>query len=98
MTSGCSASNFGATTNAKAMNKERTIRKLTQLKIEEPGIVAKVKLPAPEAARLDELGLHVGSSVRVLSGAVNESMSILIAVGDSRIGVNFDVAQKIYVY
>ena len=61
-----------------------------------PGIVAKVKLPAPEAARLDELGLHVGSSVRVLSGAVNES--ILIAVGDSRIGVNFDVAQKIYVY
>ena len=74
----------------------RTIRKLTQLKIEEPGIVAKVKLPAPEAARLDELGLHVGSSVRVLSGAVNES--ILIAVGDSRIGVNFDVAQKIYVY
>lgn len=80
----------------KAMNKERTIRKLTQLKIEEPGIVAKVKLPAPEAARLDELGLHVGSSVRVLSGALNES--ILIAVGDSRIGVNFDVAQKIYVY
>ena len=59
-------------------------------------LVAKVKLPAPEAARLDELGLHVGSSVRVLSGAVNES--ILIAVGDSRIGVNFDVAQKIYVY
>ena len=47
-------------------------------------------------SRLDELGLHVGSSVRVLSGAVNES--ILIAVGDSRIGVNFDVAQKIYVY
>ena len=96
MTSGRSVSDFGATTNAKAMNKERTIRKLTQLKIEEPGIVAKVKLPAPQAARLDELGLHVGSSVRVLSGAVNES--ILIAVGDSRIGVNFDVAQKIYVY
>ena len=78
------------------MNKERTIRKRTQLKIEEPGIVAKVKLPAPEAARLDELGLHVGSSVRVLSGAVNES--ILIAVGDSRIGVNNDVAQQINVY
>ena len=69
MTSGRSVSDFGATTDAKAMNKERTIRKLTQLKIEEPGIVAKVKLPAPEAARLDELGLHVGSSVRVLSGA-----------------------------
>lgn len=78
------------------MNKERTIRKLTQLKLEEPGIVAKLKLPESEASRLDELGLHIGSSVRVLSGTTNES--ILIAVGDSRIGVNFDVAQKIYVY
>ncbi len=78
------------------MNKERTIRKLTQLKIEEPGIVAKVKLPAEQADKLDEMGLHIGSSVRVLTGTTNES--ILIAVGDSRIGVNFDVAQKIYVY
>lgn len=78
------------------MNKERTIRKLTQLKIEEPGIVAKVKLPPEHADRLDEMGLHIGSSVRVLTGTTNES--ILIAVGDSRIGVNFDVAQKIYVY
>lgn len=81
---------------SEAMNKERTIRKLTQLKLEEPGIVAKLKLPESEASRLDELGLHIGSSVRVLSGTTNES--ILIAVGDSRIGVNFDVAQKIYVY
>ena len=93
MTSGCSASNFGATTNAKAMNKERTIRKLTQLKIEEPGIVAKVKLPAPEAARLDELGLHVGSSVRVFSNAFFKKKKKI--VGDRRMGVNFDVSQKI---
>lgn len=78
------------------MNKERTIRKLTQLEIGEPGIVAKIKLPAAEADRLDEMGLHIGSAVRVLTGTTNES--ILIAVGDSRIGVNFDVAQKIYVY
>lgn len=78
------------------MNQKRSIRKLTELKIEEPGVVAKVKLPEKEAERLDELGLHIGSTVRVLSGAVNES--ILIAVGDSRIGVNFDVASKIYVY
>lgn len=78
------------------MNKERTIRKLTQLKIEEPGIVAKVKLPAEQADKLDEMGLHIGSAVRVLTGTTHES--ILIAVGDSRIGVNFDVAQKIYVY
>lgn len=80
----------------ESMNRERTIRKLTQLKLEEPGIVAKLKLPESEAQRLDELGLHIGSSVRVLAGTTNES--ILIAVGDSRIGVNFDVAQRIYVY
>lgn len=79
-----------------AMNTERTIRKLTELKTQDKGIVAKMKLPEEQAARLVELGLRVGCSVRVLAGSANEG--ILIAVGDGRIGVNFDVARKIYVF
>lgn len=75
---------------------DRTIRRLTQLAIGEAAVVAKVKLPGPEAEKLDALGLHIGCAVRVLAGADKES--VLIAVGDGRIGVNFDVAQKIYVY
>ena len=83
--------------NGKTMTSiERRIRKLTELKINEPAVVAKIKLERNEAGRLDELGLHIGSAVRVLAGNLNES--ILIAVGDGRIGVNYDVAQKIYVY
>ena len=78
------------------MNKEHAIRKLTELKTEDKGIVAKIKLPEPQAMRLVELGLRVGCSVRVLAGGANDG--ILIAVGDGRIGVNFDVARKIYVF
>ncbi len=75
---------------------DRSIRNITQLKLDEKAVVAKVKLPEGEADRLDALGLHIGSTVRVLSGSVKDG--ILIAVGDGRIGVNYDVAQKIYVY
>ena len=89
---------FANTKNTEEMmtSIERRIRKLTELKLDEPAVVAKIKLDRGEAGRLDELGLHVGSAVRVLAGTLNES--ILIAVGDGRIGVNYDVAQKIYVY
>ncbi len=78
------------------MTQERTIRKLTTLQLGETAIVAKIKLASDETKRLDELGLHIGSAVRVLTGEVNES--VLIAVGDGRIGVNYEVAAKIYVY
>ena len=89
---------FANTKNTEEMmtSIERRIRKLTELKLDEPAVVAKIKLDRGEADRLDELGLHVGSAVRVLAGTLNES--ILIAVGDGRIGVNYDVVQKIYVY
>ncbi len=75
---------------------DRRVRRLTELKGEEPAVVVRLKLDAAEAHRLDELGLHTGSAVRVLAGTTNES--ILIAVGDGRIGVNYEVARKIFVY
>ncbi len=78
------------------MSQLRMIRKLSQLGSQEPGIVVKIKLPAPEAERLSLLGLHIGSMVRVLNGC--DGKSILLAVGDTRIGVNLEVAQQIYVH
>ena len=74
----------------------RSVRRLTDLRREEPAVVVRMKMEAGEQRRLDELGLHVGSAVRVLAGATGEG--ILIAVGDGRIGVNYDVARQIYVY
>ena len=62
---------------------DRSIRNITQLKLDEKAVVAKVKLPEGEADRLDALGLHIGSTVRVLSGSVKNG--ILIAVGDGQL-------------
>lgn len=74
----------------------RRIRRLTDLERTQPGVVVRMKLERDESQRLSDLGLHVGAAVRVLAGTEKES--ILIAVGDGRIGVNYDVARQIYVY
>ena len=58
--------------------------------------VARIKLDAAEEARLSELGLRPGAEIRRLHGEAGQS--ILIGVGDGRIGVNFDTAKRIYVF
>ena len=45
---------------------------------------------------LTELGLHLGSQVKVLHG--KEGDSIMVAVGDARIGINYQMAKKILVH
>ena len=69
-----------------------SIKKLTELGQGVEGIVVKTKLDEGEENRLADLGLRRGSTVKVLYGGTDES--ILIAVGDGRIGVNYDVANK----
>lgn len=73
-----------------------SIKTLTELGQGVEGIVVKTKLDEGEENRLADLGLRRGSTVKVLYGGTDES--ILIAVGDGRIGVNYDVANKIYVH
>ena len=73
-----------------------SIKKLTELGQGVEGIVVKTKLDEGEENRLADLGLRRGSTVKVLYGGTDES--ILIAVGDGLIGVNYDVANKIYVH
>ena len=74
----------------------KSIRRHTDMAPGASGSVAKLNLAAAEETRLAELGLRRGASVRILQGTTNES--VLLAVGDGRIGVNFDVAQRIYVF
>ncbi len=74
----------------------KRIRPLTEVEGTGPTTVARMKLPEDELKRLVDLGLHEGSSVRVLER--NENSPLLIAVGDGRIGVSWPVAKKIYVY
>ncbi len=74
----------------------RKISRLTELPKGTRGIVAKLKIAESEANRLLQLGLHQGCSIEILHGEKDES--ILLAVGDARIGVNYDIAHNIYVY
>ena len=72
------------------------MRRLTDLEPGRSATVAKLTLPLEEEVRLNELGLHRGSSVRILQGEQNSAL--LLAVGDGRIGVNYETAKSIYVF
>ena len=58
--------------------------------------VVQMKLNASEQEKLLQLGLHRGGTVRVLQRACNEHL--LLAIGDARIGLNYQTAQKIFVF
>ena len=74
----------------------KTLRRLTDLETGSCASGAHIKLDAAEEARLSELGLRPGAEIRRLHGEAGQS--ILIGVGDGRIGVNFDTAKRIYVF
>lgn len=69
---------------------------LTQTELMTEVTVVRMKLDAGEQEKLSQLGLHQGGAVRVLQRALNEPL--LLAIGDARIGVNYETAQKIFVY
>lgn len=84
-------------TNAMMNNAPvKSLRRLTDLETGSSASVARIKLDAAEEARLSELGLRPGAEVRRLQGKAGQS--ILIGVGDGRIGVNFETARRIYVF
>ena len=58
--------------------------------------VVQMKLDASEQEKLLQLGLHRGGTVRVLQRACNEPL--LLAIGDARIGLNYQTAQKIFFF
>lgn len=72
------------------------IKPLTELGIGNPGIVTAIRGSVKEVSSLKDLGLHLGSQVKVLHG--KEGDSIMVAVGDARIGINYQVAKKILVH
>ena len=72
------------------------LKKLSELPQGVEAVVVKMKLEQGGADRLSDLGMRHGSTVRVLCGGENQT--ILVAVGDGRIGVNYATAEKIYVH
>ena len=72
------------------------IHPLTESALMTDVTVVRMKLEANEQEKLSQLGLHQGGTVRVLQRALNEPL--LLAIGDARISVNYETAQKIFVY
>ena len=72
------------------------IRPLTESALMTNLTVVQMKLDASEQEKLLQLGLHRGGTVRVLQRACNEPL--LLAIGDARIGLNYQTAQKIFVF
>lgn len=72
------------------------IAKLVDLPFGSSGFVAKIKLEPLESKRLEDLGLRHGAPIKILEGGKDDSL--LIGVGDARVGVNYQVATHIYVY
>ena len=63
------------------MTEPRQIRTLATLDLNEPATVARMKLPEAEVSRLSDLGMRIGSTVRVLQASEGEPL--LVAVGDA---------------
>ncbi len=74
----------------------RKICRLTDLPLNTEATVAKLKIDELEINRLHQLGLHCGSTIKIIHGAENES--ILIAISDARVAVNYEIAANIYVF
>lgn len=72
------------------------IRPLTESALMTDLTVVQMKLDVSEQEKLLQLGLHRGGTVRVLQRACNEPL--LLAIGDARIGLNYQTAQKIFVF
>ena len=71
------------------------VQPLTCLTLNQNATVVKLKLPDQEQSRLTQLGLRCGVCIKVLQ--TTGGSPLLVAVGDCRIGLNYQVAQKIYV-
>ncbi len=72
------------------------MRLLSELVAEEPAKVAQMCLPDEQIKRLESLGLHIGSVVSLMVDS--QTGAIVVAVGNDRIAMSHDVAEKIYVY
>lgn len=73
-----------------------SIKPLTSAGTNQDVTVVRIKLDEKEIVRLAELGLRSGSTIRVLQSSPDGAL--LVAVGDGRIGLNFETAKKLYVY
>ncbi|MDL2059654.1 FeoA family protein [Mesosutterella sp. AGMB02718] len=71
------------------------VKPLSELELNVPATVAFLRGSDKDLKSLKDLGLRTGSQITVLHRG--EGDSLLVAIGETRIGVNFDLAKNILV-
>lgn len=71
------------------------LQPLTQIPPYRNAIVVRIKLTEQDQTRLSQLGLRCGATVKVLQ--TTAGTPLLLAIGDGRIGLNQELAKKVYV-
>ncbi|MCG5030936.1 ferrous iron transport protein A [Mesosutterella sp. OilRF-GAM-744-9] len=71
------------------------VKPLSKQELNVPGTVAFLRGSDKDLKSLKDLGLRTGSQITVLHRG--EGDSLLVAIGDTRIGINFELAKNILV-
>ena len=69
---------------------------LSRLKADDRGTVLALEGGGEFQGRVVDMGLHVGTEVEVISGG-GDGGRVLVAVGDSRLGLGHGMAEKVIV-
>lgn len=73
----------------------KLVKPLSKQELNVPGTVAFLRGSDKDLKSLKDLGLRTGSQITVLHRG--EGDSLLVAIGDTRIGINFELAKNILV-
>lgn len=71
------------------------LQPLTQIPLYQNATVVRIKLTEQDQTRLSQLGLRCGATVKVLQ--TTAGTPLLLAIGDGRIGLNQELAEKVFV-
>ncbi|MBJ7220629.1 MULTISPECIES: FeoA family protein [unclassified Brenneria] len=71
------------------------LQTLLDIPLNANAVVARIRLSEENRQRLTELGIRVGGNVRVIQR--EENQPLMLAAGDGRIAINWDMGKQVWV-
>ncbi|PWC12119.1 FeoA family protein [Brenneria corticis] len=71
------------------------LQTLLDIPLNANAVVARIRLSGESQQRLSELGIRVGGNVRVIQR--DENQPLMLAAGDGRIAINWDMGKQVWV-
>ncbi|MEE3649431.1 MULTISPECIES: FeoA family protein [unclassified Brenneria] len=71
------------------------LQTLLDIPLNASAVVARIRLSEENRQRLTELGIRVGGNVRVIQR--EENQPLMLAAGDGRIAINWDMGKQVWV-